>query len=138
MSLDRFGVPSDLRHLLAVYIKSSGVVPALDFEERSATDMLNTLQKLVQLAARKPPSARDLLSRFNSYSKSEGEDYVEIALQFMLKQQPARSRDWVQSRQELYTNLGLRWGCIVASEDSVKSPWWQTLSPQQRDTLALY
>ena len=138
MSLDRFGVPSDLRHLLAVYIKSSGVVPAINFENRSGDDMMNTLQKLIKLALRKPPSAREILFGFNSHCKSEGWDYVEIALQFMLKQEPARSRDWVQSRQELYTNLGLRWGCIVASEDSVKSPWWQTLSPQQRDSLALY
>ena len=135
MSMNRFGVPHDLRRLLAVYIKS-GVVPAIDYARRSVMDMLETLKKLVSTAMRSPPSARDLLT----LQPALGEwDYVEGALQKALKQDPNQGakKDWVQARQRIYVAMGLRWGTVSASRLSTGSDWWPTLKAAERDALAL-
>ena len=133
MGYDRFGIPQDLRKLVAVYVKSGPIVPAIDFESRSITDMLNTLQKLVAIGSRAPPPARSLFL-FDS------DELVELALRRDLQRgEPTSvSKDWVGVHQQAYQALGIRWGSLAASPSLLSSPWWPTLSPQQKDALLLY
>ena len=107
MSYEGLGMPQDLRKLVAVYLKSGPIVPAIDFESRSITDMLNTLQKLVAMGSRAPPSARDLFLR-------DSDELVEVALRRDLQRgdPTSVSKGWVGVHQQAYKALGIRWGAL--------------------------
>jgi len=126
----KYGVPQRRRR---VYVIALLVVanPAIDFLNRSIRDTFNTLRSLITVCQRSPPCASEILYSANDARVLNGLNRRRLDMQ--------KSYNSTYSVDKAITSSlasGVSWSTIQPPECLRASPWFQTLSPQQRHVAA--
>ena len=121
-----FWVPHSRRRwfLTGVLTKNSR---ALDFSRRALKDIFATFRAFLQVGQRKPPCASNLLL-------PDSDPCAEAELQSRLSKPVKIFKYAVQKYQQMFESHGLRWGETQPPKEVGDSPWWPTLSAEQRDS----
>ena len=126
----RYGVP---QKRMRVYVIALLVVanPAIDFFNRSIGDTFETLRSLIMVCQRLPPCASEILYSANDAAVLNNLKHRQLSLQ--------KSYNSCYSVDKAITTSiasGVSWSAIQSPEFLKSSPWFPTLTPQQRHVAA--
>jgi len=123
-----FGVPQNRRRFYMVGVLTHSC-EALDWKgERSVQEVFATFCAFLRCGQRRPPCASSLVL-------SDSDPYVGAALQSRLSKPPKNVKYDVKKYQQMFAANGLRWGDRQPPKEMKESPWWQTLTAEQQDSL---
>ena len=122
-----FGVPQCRKRFYMVGVLTHSC-EALDWRERSVETVFATFEAFLRCGQRRPPCASSLLL-------SDSDPYVGNALQRRLSKPPRNVKYDVTKYQKMFAENGLRWGDRQPPKEVKQSPWWQTLTAEQQDSL---
>ena len=125
-----FGTARNVKHFYSCFFKSGGSGSnAMDLSSRSLADAFQTLRCFTQACQCTAPSALDLLC-------ADDDDIVERELVSRVSEgAPKSDGNWEEQHSKAYHRLRLSSSAAPLDARTVLSPWYGTLSQQQRSAL---
>ena len=133
MTLDAnsFGLPQHRRRMWVLFVRVVANSRATFFD-REIDQVSATVRACVSACQRAAPCAsRVLLADDDPAVTTELERRVEASGR--VRAEGVAPDAWIRAHINLYRSHGLRWG--EPTEEAQQSPWFATITPQQRDTL---
>ena len=127
-----FGLPTRRRRFYVVFVLAIAN-PGVDFSRRGLFNMFTTLKALVAACRRKPPCATELLLPLHSTPVTEA---------LLRRQDVATKRTgqlcgggWTELHAKEFHARGMRWGSSKIDAETACSPWYDTLTPREKDPI---
>ena len=127
VSSSQFGVPQARRRVLIIAMLVVAN-PAFTLETRSVDDVLKTVRSLIKVCLREPPCASELLLP---------DSHPAIGAELRRRQRTSKRTVYaVGAAMKVAADKGITWAALQAPDNLKASPWFLTLSAQQRDVAA--
>ena len=127
VNTESFGLPTVRRRLVA-----SGVLtianPSLCFKERDTQAVFRTMRSLLGVCPRRCASAAD-------YILPQYDTAVERELQRRVAKGAKNVPYNIGNAMKAASGLGVKWGTFPPQQALAQSPWYMTLTAEQRDAL---
>ena len=122
-----FGLPQSRRRLLAMAVLVNAN-PSITFHDRSVAVTFRTMRALLQVCARTSRCASE-------YLLGPNDERIEAEL---LRRQQAGAKLFTYNQERAMRTaeqMGVPWGSFAPPEELKESPWFATLTHEQRDAL---